>query len=179
MVTLAWFVGLFSCPAAYAQHDPGRNAVREIAKGDTAAGIKTVGTAPRKGNSAISEADQLFVLAMAAMQDAETDKAFGLVQESVAAGLPIERLQAGPRELFAPLYANEDYQAWLKPQAKVLLHGPMLGNVTHDSAQFWVRTSKEVKLGIALSESSEIDEEALPVMKQTEEVTSEEENDWA
>ena len=129
-------------------------------------------------NSAISEADRLFVLAMAAMKDADIDEAFRLVKESVAAGLPIERLQAGPRELFAPLYANEDYQDWLKPQAKALLHGPMLGKVTHDSATFWVRTSKEAKLGITLSESSEIDGKALTVVKQAEEVFSKKENDF-
>ena len=178
VMTWGLFVGLFSCPATYAQHDPGRNAVREIATGNTAAGIKTVGTVPKKGNSKISEADRLFVLAMAAMRDADIDQAFGLVKQSVAAGLPIERLQAGPRELFAPLYAREDYQTWLKPQAKVLLHGPMLGNVTHDSAQFWVRTSKEVKLGIALSEKSEIGKKALTVVNQAEEVTSKKDNDF-
>jgi len=178
VVTLVFCVGILSCSAIYAQHDPGRNAVREIAKGNTAAAIKTVGVDPRKGNSRISEADRLFVLAMAAMKDADVDKAFELVKEAVAADLPIERLQAGPRDLFAPLYAREDYQAWLKPQAKVLLHGPMLGNVTHQAAHFWVRTSQEVRLGIALSETSKLNGKPLAEVKQVEGVTSKKENDF-
>lgn len=178
VTALSILVILCTFSVANAQHDPGRNAVREIATGDTAAAIRTVGKAPRKSNSAISEADRLFVLAMAAMKDADVDKAFSLVKESIAAGLPIERLQAGPRELFAPLHARGDYQDWLEPHAKVLLHGPMLGYVTQDSARFWVRTSNEVKLGIALSKTNELEGKDLKVVKQMEKVISRKENDF-
>ena len=120
-VALGWFAGFYACPSTFAQHDPGRNAVREIAKGNTVAAIEIVAKAPKKSNSEISVADRMFVLAMAAMKDADIDKALLLVKASVDAGLPIERLQAGPRELFGPLYSREDYQEWLEPQAKVLL----------------------------------------------------------
>ena len=132
----------------WAQHDPGRNATRLLANGETDAAIQLVAKPPRKMNSPISEAEQQFVLTMAACIQGDADVAFKYAQQAVANGLPIERLQAGPRDTLAPLFANKAFKTWLESRKKPLLHGPLLGSVTDSSASFWLRTSKEADVRV-------------------------------
>ena len=73
------------------------------------------------------------------------------------AGLPFERLVAGPRDLLAPLYETQAFKDWETARSDLeLLHGPMLGAVTDSSALFWVRTADaaevQVRIGNRVSE---------------------------
>ena len=78
--------------SALAQHDPGRNSVRFLAKGQTADAVKLVAKDPKKMNSPISEAERLFVLTMAACQNGDPAAAFDYAKQSVDHGLPMSRL---------------------------------------------------------------------------------------
>jgi len=86
----------------FGQHDPGRNAVRLLARSQTDDAIKLVAQAPRRMNSPISDAERDFVLAMAACQQGDVDKALDYVKSAVDKGLPVERIQAGPRDILNP-----------------------------------------------------------------------------
>ena len=133
---------------SFAQHDPGRNAVRHLAKDQTDIAVDIVSREPKKKNSPINEAECYFVLSMAECQRDSISLAYQYARQAVALGLPIERFLAGPRDLFAPLYAYQEFNTWLKPQNKSLLHGPLLGSVTDTSASFWVRTVEETEITI-------------------------------
>jgi len=77
---------------ALAQHDPGRNAVRLLAREQVEAAVELAGVAPGRRNSAISEAERCFVLAMAACRRKDAAAAFGYAKQAVDKGLPVERL---------------------------------------------------------------------------------------
>jgi alkaline phosphatase D len=133
---------------ALGQHDPGRNSVRLLAVGKTDEAIELVAKGPNKRNSPISDADRLLVLAMAACKNGDAAGAFALVKQSVEAGLPLARLYAGPRDIFEPLFALDEFKAWAGERPQPLLHGPMLTVVTDTSASFWVRTHGEAEVEV-------------------------------
>ncbi len=131
-----------------AQHDPGRNSMRLIAKGQADEAIELVSQPPNSKNSPIDEAEQNFILTMAACEQGDVKLALKHAKKAVKEGLPTERLQAGPRKVLKPLYEYKKYQKWIRKYEKVLLHGPMVGSVTDASASFWVRTSREAEVQV-------------------------------
>ena len=133
---------------AFGQHDPGRNAVRLLAKHQTDAAVKLLAKAPDKMNSPISDAERCFVMVMAACQQGDSAAAFKYAKQVVDKGLPLERLQAGPRDILAPLYSYSEFTKWIKMRQKQLVHGPLLGSVTDSSASFWVRTADETDVQV-------------------------------
>ncbi len=138
-----------------AQHDPGRGAVRKLAKGDVEGALQEVEQAPKKSNSPIDEAEKHFVKLMVACQQNKPQDGFELAKKAVANGLPISRLQAGPRELLKVLHDHAPYQKWMavQPALRVpgLVHGPMLGSVTDTSASIWMRTAQEAEVQVSIS----------------------------
>ena len=134
--------------SAFAQHDPGRETVRLLAKDQTEAAATQVAKATKRKNGPLSDAEKYYLLAMIACREGDSAAAFEHARQAVDNGLPIERLQAGPRDVFAPLYANSKFKAWLAQRQKQLLHGPLLGAVTDSSATFWVRTAEEADVRI-------------------------------
>jgi len=141
---------LFLSVEAMAQHDPGRNAVRLLAKGETDSAITLVSKSPRKMNSPISDAERHFVLAMAACRKGDPAAAFKHAKQAVDKGMPVERIQAGPRDFLKPLYDHDEFKTWLGAQRKQLLHGPMVGSVTDSSASFWIRTAGEADVRVVV-----------------------------
>lgn len=129
---------------ALAQHDSGRNAVRVLARGQFEKGVEMVEGKPGR----IGAAEALYVQVLAKCLQDDAQAAFRLAQQAVKEGLPFERLQAGPRDALAPLYEHKGYQTWAKGQQKPLLHGPLLGTVTDNSARFWVRTAETASVQV-------------------------------
>ena len=76
----------------------------------------------------------------------ELEQAFAIMQETVQAGLPIERFLAGPRRLLQPLTELPEFQDFALSRTSGLIHGPMLGCVTDHSARVWVRTLEEANV---------------------------------
>jgi alkaline phosphatase D len=92
--------------------------------------------------------ESLFALSVAQCQLGETDGAFETMKQAVEAGLPFERFVAGPRDLLAPLSSSAAFEKYRFKHSVRLIHGPMLGAMTHSSAQFWVRTADESKVTV-------------------------------
>ena len=71
------------------------------------------------------------------------------------AGLPLERLDVGPREQLEKLHNYEPFAEWRKQfDQPEIIHGPMLGKVAAYSASFWIRTREAGKVTITLSDGS-------------------------
>jgi alkaline phosphatase D len=138
---------------AGAQHDPGRNGVRLLMKGQAEKVEKELGRNVRGVNSPLDEAEKAYVRMLGACLKKDADQALAQARKAVAAGMPFARLQAGPRDALAPLYAHRDFRKWQEAEGKALLHGPMLGCVTDRSARFWVRTAAPVTVSVELSKS--------------------------
>ncbi len=130
----------------FAQHDIQRNAVQKIAKGKytEAAKILTGTKKPDAGNS-----ETLFVEMLSLLHQDKTEAALNRAREAVEAGLPFERLLAGPPSLMRKLHKLGDFEVWKKEvRPSKLVAGPMLGSVSGTKASFWVRTDGEADVVI-------------------------------
>ena len=70
------------------------------------------------------------------------------MQLALENGLPFDRFIAGPRNLLKNLYQTEEFKTLKNEYNIQLVHGPLLGNVTSESASFWVRTAGESEVEI-------------------------------
>lgn len=131
----------------FAQHDPGRGAVRLMAKGDIEAGLEMVAQEAKRMTSPTDEAEKEFVRALAAGLQNDGEKAFEHAQKALEHGLPLSRLLAGPRDALSVLHAAPHLE-WFEKRAPAILHGPMLGAVTDHTASFWLRTWNEATVTV-------------------------------
>ena len=92
--------------------------------------------------------EALYGKAVAFTQQDKLDSALKYVQLSVENGLSPARYLAGPRELLAPLYDYPQFQKYIQGFDIQLIHGPVLGQLTSQSASFWVRTVDEVRVQV-------------------------------
>jgi alkaline phosphatase D len=90
-----------------------------------------------------NDVEALFVLTCAWSKLGEPGNALEAARKAVAAGLPVERFLAGPVELLGPLTGRAEFRELLGSRVPGLVHGPMLGVVTHRSARVWLRTANE------------------------------------
>jgi len=129
---------LFCCSAAFGQHDIQRNAVQKIAKGKYKEAAKTL-TGTKKPDA--GEAETRFVEMLSLLHQGKAELALVKAREAVDAGLPFERLLAGPPSLMPKLHELGDFQKWkTEVSHSPIVAGPMLGNVTDTTASFWIRT---------------------------------------
>lgn len=89
------------------------------------------------------DAESWFMLTIAMAQTGKIEAAVEAMEGALQAGLPFERFVAGPRDLLFPLTETPAYRRLAKALDVRLLHGPMLGDITHDAASVWVRTAAE------------------------------------
>lgn len=90
--------------------------------------------------------DGYYCLAIAETAAGNLEAAMTAVRQGVAAGLPLERFLAGPRDLTKALVESEAFQEFAKGRAGALLHGPMLGDMTDTSVRIWLRTDTECEV---------------------------------
>jgi alkaline phosphatase D len=140
-------IGLCSGRFVAAQHDPHRNATQGIA----IANFQRV----EKELAKVDEDDPEthFVRMMLALKQGDAPSAIDSARAALDAGLPFARLVAGPRDLLAPLYETEAFMDWAEEHGiPLLVHGPMVGSVTHSSASFWVRTARPAKVQVRVGD---------------------------
>jgi alkaline phosphatase D len=97
--------------------------------------------------------EALYGLALGHARQGDVDTAMSYVERAVDGGLPFERFLAGPRDLLAPLVSSRAFRKYRSKRRVELLHGPMLGSVTHEGARFWFRTASEKKVRVRVSAS--------------------------
>jgi len=100
------------------------------------------------------DGEAFFGLAVVAARRGQMDSALTYARRAVAAGVPVERFRAGPRDLLRPLLRYPGFRRWLASHGSELVHGPMLGNVTDSSASFWLRTAEEAAVELEVSSDS-------------------------
>lgn len=99
------------------------------------------------------DAETQYMLAVALGQLGERDEALAATRAALDAGLSPGRFVAGPRDLLQPLADTELYKRLAEENQ--IVHGPMVGAVTHRSAKFWVRTSRETLVKVYVQKADE------------------------
>ncbi len=102
-----------------------------------------------------TNADIYYTLCVSYSQINNIEKSTYYFKTAIKKGLPFEQFLAGPRKLLKPLYDTKEFQHYLKNNPVELLHGPMLGDVTSESAKFWIRTFHEVEFNINIYEKGD------------------------
>jgi alkaline phosphatase D len=106
-----------------------------------------------------ADLESLFNLAVAESRMGSIPAAMVYVRKAVELGLPFERFLVGPRDMLLPLLESEEFRRYAAGRDPVqLLHGPLVGAVTEQSARFWVRTLDEVSVQVVLSRSPDLSE---------------------
>ena len=99
-------------------------------------------------------------LAAAYSLKSDANKSMEYVQLAVEQGLSFGRFMAGPREWFETLCASEAFKKFAQDHHNkhddLLVHGPLLGCVDHQSAKFWVRTMEAAGATVNLSETPDM-----------------------
>jgi alkaline phosphatase D len=106
--------------------------------------------------SSPKETESLFTLTVARCVQQDYAGAEKMMTMAVEGGLPFERFLAGPREMLGPLRRTEQFRKYVDKYKPQLIHGPMLGCLTHTSAKFWVRTVDEVPVQVVVSTSKDL-----------------------
>lgn len=101
--------------------------------------------------------ETLLMLGLLHLRRGDTDQAVKTLREAVEAGLPPERILAGPRPLFKPLLATPYGKELQSKLARTPLHGPLVGDVTDQSASFWFRLAGESEVQVELSRTRTFD----------------------
>jgi len=160
----------------FAQHDIQRNAVQMIAEGKYEAAAKLLKkTDAKKPDS--GEAESLFVEMLSLLHQDKPKAALKKAKAAVEAGLPFERMLAGPPSLMPKLYELADFQTWKTERWKLInnqiVAGPMLGNVTGTTARFWVRTNTEGSVNLVIVEDkSDESKEVVNLTQETEKASN-------
>lgn len=102
------------------------------------------------------DAESLYMLGILNAKRGEIVRAENFMRRAIAAGLPDDRLIAGPRDLTKPLSATGLMKELNAKYANRPVHGPLIGHVTESSASFWVRTQTESDVRVIVSESENL-----------------------
>jgi alkaline phosphatase D len=153
LIELLVIITLFTCVSTYAQAQTKIEHTKYMFHHIEAGEVdKLIDYLSARLDKNPSDLEPLFGLAAAQAKKGDMETAMTYVQRAVVAGMPIERFLVGPRNVLAPLTDSAEFKQFLKKHpAGELLHGPMLGAVTHRSARFWIRTLNEVSFKIQVS----------------------------
>lgn len=100
------------------------------------------------------DAETLYMLGILYGQRGDISRAENFMERAVKAGLPDNRIIAGPREMMKPLVSTRLHKNLMEKYSRNLVHGPLLGNVSDTTASFWVRTATESKVEVVLRDGS-------------------------
>lgn len=129
-----------------------RDQIANIATGDPQTALAWARTTLRQN---ATDLEALFVKTVAHAQLGQLEEAVAAAETALSYGLPLQRFLAGPRGLLAPLYDSSAFQAIVARHGITLLHGPVLGNVTPTSAQFWVRTASKLPVQVQVAPTAQ------------------------
>ena len=87
------------------------------------------------------DAESYFLLSLAYTQRNQFDLAQQSVQMALDLGLPAERFIAAPRRLIKPLFDHRPHLRSTLLSTNQIIHGPMIGSITDQSAKIWCRVA--------------------------------------
>ena len=115
------------------------------------------------------DAESLYLMGIWHARQAQTREAARWFGKAIEAGLPPGRIVAGPRGLLRGLDRHHEFFAELwKAYRSQAVHGPLLGNVTDQSASFWVRTAEAATIRVIASPSASFAPPVLTANGQTQ-----------
>jgi len=153
------------CPAQEQYKTVARDSMAQIVDGNFDAAIRR---SEEYLKSHPKDLESLYVLAVAYAQKGDIEKSLSCVAAAMEAGLPFERFQAGPRDLLRPLTESKEFRSRAEKDGRVLLHGPMIGDVTDSQASFWVRTAPEVRVQVRVTHADSKDAKSETTTASTE-----------
>lgn len=111
----------------------------------------------RAAHPGLMDQETLFMRTLAQAQLGQLDEAASSMAQAIdEAGLPATRFLAGPRRLFAPLEAHAAFAELRERSSGELVHGPMLGAMTHHSVRVWVRGVTETRVRTVASTAADL-----------------------
>ena len=132
----------------WSQHDRERNAFRYLAEGK----VEKAYFELKNGKKHTDPAEKAFISTLCLVKEGRTQAAFIMAQKAVGLGLPFERFLTEPRKWQVPLRELNEFQNWKdKIQPSLLIHGPMVGQVTDSSASFWFRTDGACEIAVEIT----------------------------
>jgi len=105
----------------------------------------------QQANKHEGDAEADFVRAIAYAHLGENEHAINFMKASLEKDLPMGRYLAGDPLLVKPLRSLPGFEELKGRYPTPLVHGPMLGNLTSQSATFWCRTDGERNVEIEVS----------------------------
>jgi alkaline phosphatase D len=142
------FLILFCLLKAEGQHDRERNAYRYLAEGK----VEKARNELENGKKHFDPAEKAFISTLCFLEEGKVKDALAMAREAVEKGLPFERFLAEPHAMLSPLWKNQEFVEWKKERnPSLLLHGPMIGQVTDSSASFWFRTDGACEMAVEIS----------------------------
>jgi alkaline phosphatase D len=131
-----------------AQHDRERNAFRQLAEGKVEKAYFELKT----GKKHSDPAEKAFISTLCLLKEGNDKQALSMAKQAVEIGLPFERFLAEPREWLKPLRESKGFQLWKKAvDPSLIIHGPMVGQVSDSSASFWFRTDGACEVGVEIN----------------------------
>jgi len=142
------FILIFLSSFLFGQHDRERNAFRFLAEGKLDKAYFEL----KNGKKHTDPAEKTFISTLCLLKEGKTNEALLMAKKAVEKGLPFERFLTEPREWLAPMRNLPAFQKWKdQMQPSLIIHGPMLGQVTDNSASFWFRTDGPCEIGVEIS----------------------------
>jgi len=82
---------------------------------------------------------------------------FNNMQKAINKGMALERFTCGLTKIFDPLLNSNEFKNYIAQKDHLLIHGPMIGDVTAHSAMFWVRTFGQQSVQVIARQKGKID----------------------
>ena len=92
-----------------------------------------------------------YMLALLKSRQGDTDGSIDYMRSAIEDGLPPARLIAGPRSLFRNVANTDFFRSLVDKHRSTAVHGPLIGNVTDQSASIWLRTATESNVKVRAS----------------------------
>jgi alkaline phosphatase D len=114
-----------------------------------------------------TDLEAFFGLSVAYGQKGDNVESFINFKKTLQLGLPFERFLAGPRKLLHPLVNSRRFIEYAKDKNIELIHGPMIGVVTENSAKVWIRTVSESSFNVRFSTSEDMKNSRVSIVRKT------------
>ena len=133
---------------SFGQHDRERNAFRHLAEGK----VEKAYFELKHGKKHTDPAEKAFISTLCLLKEGKKNQALAMARQAVEKGLPFDRFLSEPRQWLLPLRELTAFKKWkgqINPSR--LIHGPMVGQVTEESASFWFRTDGQCEIGVEVT----------------------------